>query len=177
MNMKSSAGSEPEDNHLPEWYRRSTLILGCGNILFGDDGFGPATVTALQQGFSLPDYVYVMDVGTSARQILFPAVIGETRVKRLIIVDAVDFREQGRVPGEIFEVPIEEIPLVKIDDFSMHQVPSSNMLRELRDRRKIKVIVLACQVKNIPDRVAKGLSEPVRDAIPKMCELVARHWR
>ncbi len=26
----------------PEWYDKSVLILGCGNVLFGDDGFGPA---------------------------------------------------------------------------------------------------------------------------------------
>ncbi len=177
MNMNSHTGADIEANHLPEWYRRSTLILGCGNILFGDDGFGPAVATALLEDSSLPEDVYVMDVGTSARQILFPMLIGETCVKRLIIVDAVDFTEQGRVPGEIFEFSIEEIPLVKIDDFSMHQVPSSNLLRELRDRRKIKVIVLACQVESIPDKVAQGLSKPVRGAIPEMCELVVKHWR
>jgi len=166
-----------EYDGLPDWYRRSTLVLGCGNILFGDDGFGPAAVAALRENYPLPDDVYVMNVGTSAREILFPMVIGETGIEKLIIIDAVDFGDRGRVPGEVFEVPLEEIPVVKTDDFSMHQVPSSNLLRELNDRRKVKVIVLACQVESIPDQVAPGLSKPVQDAVPRMCELVSTHWR
>jgi len=168
---------DTELDHLPEWYRKPVLILGCGNVLFGDDGFGPAVVEYIQSHSPPPGNVYAITVGTSARTILFPMAIGNDAVETLIIVDAVDFGERGRTPGEIFEIPLEDIPLVKTDDFSMHQVPSSNLLRELRDRRKINVIVLACQIESIPDRVAPGLSEPVRAAIPKMCELLSRYWR
>ncbi|MBI5001431.1 MAG: hydrogenase maturation protease [Euryarchaeota archaeon] len=164
-----------ENDCLPDWYTKSTLVLGCGNPLFGDDGFGPAVAAALQKR-ATPEDVHVMDVGISAREVLFPLVVGETLVRNLIIIDAVDFADRGRVPGEIFEVPIDDIPAVKSDDFSMHQVASSNLLRELRDRRNIKVIVLACQTGSIPDHVAPGLSGPVRDAVEKMCEFVLKRW-
>lgn len=35
-------------NYVPKCYKKSVLVLGCGNILFGDDGFGPAVVEHLQ---------------------------------------------------------------------------------------------------------------------------------
>ncbi len=164
------------DCGLPEWYTKPVLILGCGNILFGDDGFGPAVISALKENYDVPEKVYILDVGTGAREILFPMVIGETDVETIIIVDAVDFSDRGRAPGEIFEISIEDIPTVKTDDFSMHQVPSSNLLMELRNRRKVKVIVLACQIQDIPEMVSQGLSKPVQDAVPRMCELISQYW-
>lgn len=166
-----------EYEYLPDWYKKSTLILGCGNVLFGDDGFGPTVAASLQNNYVLPDDIHVMDVGTGARKILFNIALGETKVKQVIIVDAVDFEHHGRVPGEIFEIPIEDLPRVKIDDFSMHQMPSSNLLRELRDYCKIKVTILVCQVKRIPEQVAPGLSKPVQKAIPKMCNHIMKILR
>jgi coenzyme F420 hydrogenase subunit delta len=164
------------DETLPEWYLRSTLVLGCGNVLFGDDGFGPAVMASLHEGYDIPEDVYVQDVGIGAREILFPMLLSETPVQKLIIVDAVDFADRGREPGEVFEIPLEEIPVFKLDDFSMHQVPSSNLLVELRDGRNVKIIVLACQISHIPEEVEQGLSEPVRGAIPAMCRLISQHW-
>ena len=78
---------------------KSILIFGCGNILFGDDGFGPAVVRELQESYVLPEDVLALDVGTSVREILFDILLSERRPERLIIVDAVD---RGREPGALF---------------------------------------------------------------------------
>lgn len=164
------------DEKRPEWYNKTTLVLGCGNVLMGDDGFGPAVIAELESNYEIPKDVYVLNVGTSAREILFPMVIDETPVDKIIIIDAVDFAGRGYGPGEIFEISIDDIPMVKVDDFSMHQVPSSNLLKELRERRKVKVIVLTCQIKDIPEMVSEGLSKPVQDAVPRMCELISKYW-
>ncbi|MEJ2226508.1 MAG: hydrogenase maturation protease [Syntrophobacterales bacterium] len=50
---------------------KSVLIFGCGNILFGDDGFGPAVVQQLQEQHRLPEDILAQDVGTGIREILF----------------------------------------------------------------------------------------------------------
>ena len=157
------------DENLPEYCRKPVLVLGCGNILFGDDGFGPAVIEHLKRNYKVPDNACVLDVGTGARQILFTLVLSEKKPESIIIVDAVDF---GRKPGEIFEIPLEEIPAIKTDDFSIHQVPSSNLLRELRDFCNVKVTILVCQVGHIPESVQPGLSEPVKKAIPGLCIMV-----
>lgn len=64
---------------MTEYWNSEILVLGCGNILFGDDGFGPEVVEHLQKNYEIPPEVYVMNVGTSVREILFPIVISDKR--------------------------------------------------------------------------------------------------
>lgn len=156
--------------HLPEYCRASTLILGCGNHLFGDDGFGPAVVAALEHDASgLPSSVCALDVGTGVRTILFTLVLSESRPATLIIVDATD---AGRTPGELFDLSIDQIPINKISDFSMHQLPTSNLLSELHSLCNVKVRILSCQVEKIPDAVSPGLSPAVAAAVPRACAML-----
>lgn len=160
------------DECLPEWYLYPTLVLGCGNYLLGDDGFGPAVIRELLKIEIEPEMAYIMDVGTGAREIIFPLLIGPTQVERLVIIDAVDLSKKGRRPGEIFDIHIEDIPSLKVDDYSMHQIPTSNMLKDLRDTCNIEIIIVVCQVESIPDMVSPGLSKPVQEAIPDMVQTV-----
>jgi len=149
------------------------LILGCGNTLFGDDGFGPEVVNYLIHNYEVPNHVCIMDVGTGVRKILFTLILSETRPEEIVIVDAVDL---GGEPGHILEIPIEAIPKQKMDDFSMHQAPTSNLLQELRERWSVKVTVLACDVGAVPPLVQPGLSEAARKAIPRMCSRIVEKY-
>ena len=121
-------------------FDKSTLIFGCGNIFFGDDGFGPAVVNHLRDNYILPENVLAMDMGTSIRNTLFDLSLSEKKPQKIIIVDAVE--QQGRKPGEVFEIPVEGIPEKKTADFSLHQFPTVNILQELKDRTSIDVVVL-----------------------------------
>ncbi len=154
---------------IPEFCLAETLILGCGNIFFGDDGFGCAVAEELERR-TLPDSVCAIDAGTSVRKILFTLCLSPVRPRRVVIVDAID---AGRTPGEIFEIDPDEIPHVKLDDFSMHQLPTSNLLRELKQLCGVDVRILACQAGPLPESVAPGLSEPVRDAVGRAAAWLA----
>jgi len=156
-----------------DWYNKSILILGCGNVLFGDDGFGPAVAQRLQRKFTVPADVCVLDTGTSVREILFDTILADKKPSKIIIIDAMDC---GRKPGELFYPDIDSFPKAKLDDFSLHQVPTSNLLRELRDLCGIEVIVVACQVACTCDSVSPGLSEPVREAAEHAVEMLAREY-
>ena len=112
-------------------------------------------------------------MGTGIRKILFTLSLSEARPEIIVIIDAVD---KGKKPGEVFEISLEEIPEVKIDDFSMHQVPSSNLLKELQDFCSVKVSVLACQIKFIPETMQEGLSEPVQKAVPIMARQIVEEF-
>ena len=145
-----------------DWHDKSLLILGCGNILIGDDGFGPAVVQYLRENYTIPADVCVFDAGTSVREILFDTILSEKKPAKIIVVDAVDC---GREPGELFWLDIDGLPKAKLDDFSMHQIPTSNLLRELRDLCGIEVVVMACQVAASTDHVNPGLSTPMKKAV------------
>jgi len=155
----------------PDWHDKSILILGCGNILLGDDGFGPAAAQRLEADFTIPADVCVFDAGTSVREILFDTILSDKKPSKVVIVDAMDC---GRKPGEIFSLDLDSYPEVKLDDFSMHQIPTSNLLRELRDLCGIEVIVIACQVAGACESVIPGLSNPVEAAVEHAVEMLAR---
>lgn len=162
-----------EENITPEYCRKPVLIIGCGNILFGDDGFGCALTEHLQEHFEVPESVCLADAGTGVRKLLFTLCLSPVRPRRILILDAIDV---GREPGEWFEIDPAEIPIVKVDDFSMHQLPTSNLLRELGEQTGVEVRVLACQTGPLPDQVCPGLSEPVQRALPQAAEWVAREF-
>lgn len=160
----------PEDAR-PSYCRARVLILGCGNVLFGDDGFGPAVVEWLDRhwGGRPPEGVAIVDAGTGVRGLLFDLALGPERPETLIVVDAVDV---GRTAGEVFDLAVEDLPPRKTDDFSLHQVPTSNLLKELADLGGVTVRILACQVAHVPEAVAPGLSEPVEAAVPRAGRLI-----
>jgi len=152
----------------PEYVKKRVLILGCGNMLFGDDGFGPEVVEYIEKKCKIPDDVYVMDVGTGASKVLFTLTLSETRPEKIIILDAVDVKRKA---GEILEIQIEELPESKISDFSLHLFPVTNPLKELRDACGVNITILACQVKRVPELVKLGLSDSVKKSIPKAAKI------
>ncbi len=151
-------------------FEKSVLIFGCGNILWGDDGFGPAVIEHLNQHYSLPDDVLARDVGTSIRDTLFDLILSERKPKLLIIVDAVDHPD--RRPGEVFEIPVEGIPENKVSDFSLHQFPTVNMLQEIKEKSGMQVKIIVARTESIPEEVQPGLSESIRRAVPIACEQI-----
>ena len=160
-----------DNDYLPDYFTKPILVFGCGNVLFGDDGFGPAVIEYFLQHYEKREDVCILNVSISVREILFNIIIGVNRPKKIIIVDAVD---KGRKPGEIFEISVDEIPENKIDDFSMHQIPTSNMLKELKELCHIDVKIFVAQTEFIPEEVDQGVSQTLRDAVPKMCEMIDR---
>ncbi len=72
--------------------QHSTIILGLGNALRGDDGVGPAVIEWLDRQ-ALPPGVETIDGGTSGLDIV-SSLMGR---ERAIIVDAAD---SDRAPGQ-----------------------------------------------------------------------------
>lgn len=156
---------------VPEYVKKRVLILGVGNVLFGDDGFGPAAAEYMLGNCKIPDDVYVMDVGISAGDILFNIALSQVKPKKIILLDAVDLK---RKPGEVFELSIEDLPKSKMSDFCMHFFPSPNILKELKDNMDVNVIILACQAERMPDAVSPGLSDAVAQALPRASEMALK---
>jgi coenzyme F420 hydrogenase subunit delta len=149
-------------------YEAPVLIFGCGNTLMGDDGFGPAVIERLQTRHTLPASVWVEDVGTSIRDILFDLLLAPQKPKMILIIDAA--RQDGRPPGELFELPVDQIASEKVNDFSVHHFPSLNLLKELSETADVEVRVLTVQVKCLPEEIQAGLSPEVEAAIPLACD-------
>ncbi len=101
------------------------LILGVGNILFGDEGIGVHLCNYLKVNytFSGPHELDFIDGGTLA-QSLIPLIIDYDRV---LILDTVDV--QGALVGEVYQFPFEKVPNIVTWAGSAHEV---EMLQTLR---------------------------------------------
>jgi coenzyme F420 hydrogenase subunit delta len=147
-----------------ELFNKPILVFGCGNIMLGDDGFGPAVIDYLEENHVLPDTVFAMDAGTSIRDLLFDLILSPARPKKIMILDAVS--RPGRKPGDLFEIDVRDFPENKVNDYSLHQFPSVNLLQELKGMCGVPVKILAAQVHSIPEEIRPGLSPEVLAAVP-----------
>ena len=81
------------------------LIVGCGNLLRGDDAVGPVLVRRLLE-LGLPPGVGVADAGTSGMDVAF-------RMRGVEMVILVDAARTGAEAGTIYSVPgsiVEQLP-------------------------------------------------------------------
>jgi coenzyme F420 hydrogenase subunit delta len=166
--MARPADAESRDE-LPEYCTAGVLVLGCGNPLMGDDGFGPAVAERLLAGPARAG-ICVINAGTGSRGIIFNMVTGTQRPKAIMIVDAL---RAGKRPGELFWVDIEDLSLEKAEDFSLHMTPASNMLLELK-KMGVEIRVLACEPKDLPEVMTEGLSDEVAAAVGPAARMVLR---
>jgi len=159
---------------LPDYCRKAVLVLGCGNILFGDDGFGPAVIQHLRSREPVPDNACLIDCHTSVRTILFDVILSDVKPRTIIVVDAM---QCGGEPGAVIRIRPGDIPEVKLCDFSMHQIPTSNLLRELAEYCGVDVQIIVCNPVHIPDEVAPGLSEKVKAAVADAAQMILTECR
>ena len=101
---------------------KRTLVLGIGNLLWGDEGLGVRAVWAFQEQFDIPEGVTVMDGGTQGLSLT--PFIQET--DRLLIFDAVDFQKE---PGSLVVRRNEEVPAyLHSGKMSLHQTGFQEVL-------------------------------------------------
>lgn len=147
------------------------MIFGCGNLIMGDDGFGPSVVAMLGEAYQLPESAAAIDAMTGIREYLFDYLLTEVgRPEHIIILDAVDFPD--RTAGDVFLIDSRSIPAKKIHDFSLHQFPTVNLLHELEEHTGINVTIIAAQIEYIPAEIEPGLSEPMTTAVSEACEMI-----
>lgn len=157
------------DELIPEFCRSRVLVLGCGNILFGDDGFGPAVIKHFQSHYTVPDDVSVLDVGTGARALLCTIALSPVKPQKIVVVDTID---RGGEPGEVSIVPIEELAPTIVDRPCLHQTPTSSLLKDVHDYSRVSIELITVQPDSIPAVVCPGLSRKVETAIPKACQYI-----
>ncbi|SMF97740.1 hydrogenase maturation protease [Methylomagnum ishizawai] len=99
-----------------------TLVLGIGNLLWADEGFGVRCVEEFARGYRLPPGVTAMDGGTQGLYLL-PYV---QSARRLVVFDAVDF---GLPPATLHWVEDDAVPrFMGAKKMSLHQTGFQEVL-------------------------------------------------
>ncbi|RTL30998.1 MAG: HyaD/HybD family hydrogenase maturation endopeptidase [Rhodocyclaceae bacterium] len=146
------------------------LVLGIGNLLWADEGFGVRCVEALAERYALPDNVTAMDGGTQGLYLL-PYV---EEAQRLLVFDAVDY---GDAPGTLRIVTGSEVPrFMGAKKMSLHQTGFQEVLAsaELLGRLPEELVLIGCQPVELED-----FGGSLRDAVKAQIEpalAVAGEW-
>jgi hydrogenase maturation protease len=98
------------------------LIIGIGNLLWADEGFGVRAIEAMHRLYEWPENVRLMDGGTQGLYLV--QHVREADV--LIVFDAVDY---GLQPGTIKLVEGDEVPkFLGAKKISLHQTGFQEVL-------------------------------------------------
>jgi hydrogenase maturation protease len=137
-----------------------TLVLGIGNILWGDEGFGVRVVEAFHRRFEAPGNVTILDGGTQGLYLV--SFVEEA--DNLLVFDAIDY---GLAPGTLKVVRDDEVPkFTGSKKMSLHQTGFQEVLSaaDLLGRYPARLALIGCQPLDL-EAWGGPLTGPVRDAI------------
>ena len=123
------------------------LVLGVGNLLWADEGFGVRCVEALGARWRLDGDVSLVDGGTQGLALL--GVIGES--SHVLLFDALDF---GHPPGTLLVYRDDEVPAAMgRDKMSLHQAGMNDVLAcvELLGRSPRRLTLIGVQPVQLDD--------------------------
>jgi hydrogenase maturation protease len=146
-------------------------VLGLGNVLMGDDGFGPAVVREFAATHVVGDGVEIVDVGTPGLD-LMPWLYDADRV---VIVDTVKSDAPSgtlRVYGK--REILEHAPSVRVGPHDPG-VKEALLTLEFAGHGPRDVVLVGV----VPGYVGMtlDLTDPVRDALPAAVDVVANALR
>lgn len=100
----------------------AVLILGIGNLLWADEGFGVRALEHLHAHYAFPPNVQLLDGGTQGIYLVQHVEAADI----LVVFDAVDY---GLPPGTLKEVRDEEVPhFMGVKKMSLHQTGFQEVL-------------------------------------------------
>lgn len=136
---------------------RSTrlLVAGVGNVLRGDDGFGPAVTELLGH---LPPEADVIETGIGGIALLQELMAG---CDGLILIDALD---RGAPPGTVFVMEPDVAEGVHVPDVHLANPDRVLMMAKTMGVLPDRVVIVGCQIAEV-DQLGEGLSPEVQRAL------------
>jgi len=115
----------------------TVLVVGIGNTLRGDDGFGPSMIERLEGKVS----ARLLDVGEVPESYLGRVL--KQKARTILVLDAADM---GEAAGTVAILEAEDLAECNV---STHQMPLELFFRYLRENSHADVFALGVQPKQI----------------------------
>jgi len=140
------------------------LVLGIGNVLWADEGFGVRAVEALHQRYAMPAGVSLVDGGTQGLYLLEYVCSAE----RVLVLDAIDYELPS---GTLRVFRDEEVPVWSDQVMSLHQATFQELLSlaRLRGRFPQRITLIGVQP-DVLDDLGGSLSPLVRARLDEAVE-------
>lgn len=141
------------------------MILGVGNLLFSDEGFGVRVVEALARRYAFPENVSLVDGG-----VLGVSLLGVmSAADQLIVVDVI--RNQG-VPGDLYRLAGDAIPERIRAKNSLHQIDFLEALTLCQAMEKVPhTVILGVEPQDI-NTLSTELTPTTRNRMEDVIQMV-----
>jgi hydrogenase maturation protease len=148
--------------------RREALVLGIGNVLWADEGFGVRAVEALHAAYAFAPGVALLDGGTLGLNLYEPVATA----RRVLVFDAIDF---GLPPGTLRVLRDTEVPAWGGTRLSPHQNGFNDVLAlaQLNGRAPERIVAIGVQPVVLSD-FGGSLCDAVRARLPEAVALAER---
>ena len=141
------------------------MVLGLGNILFTDEGFGIHVIEKLQKIYNFPDNVSIVDGGVLGLNLL--GIISQA--DHLIVVDAI--RNNGKA-GSLYRLEGDAIPERVRAKNSLHQIDFIEALTMCQALDKVpETVILGIEPEDI-ETVSIDLTATTNEKIDQMIDMV-----
>lgn len=148
----------------------SVLILGIGNVLWADEGFGVRCVERMAESWTLDGDVTLLDGGTQGLYLLPFLEAADI----LVVFDAVDY---GLTPGALKVVENDEVPaFLGAKKMSLHQTGFQDVIATARlmGYCPATLLLIGCQPEELED-YGGGLRAVVAAQIDPAIDIALRH--
>jgi coenzyme F420 hydrogenase subunit delta len=182
-------------------YDSEIIVVGCGNVLFKDDGYGPIVINILQKCFDDKSDYYDPAITSYVDDEFDKEVLGqiEKTVEDITLPDGVQFVDGGTAaPTNFFplysDYDWKKLIVVDVVEFNAepgtvetfdpeimqqgkydnpHGMTVEEPLKEIA--QKCEVVIVGCKPAEIPTPdIDMGLTEPVIKAIPKTIDIILK---
>ena len=182
-------------------YDSDVIVIGCGNVLFKDDGYGPIVINILQKLFNDQNDYYDPAITDFVDNDFDKEILKqiEEKVDGITLPDGIQFVDGGTAaPTNFFplyeEYDWKKLIVVDVVEFNdepgtveifdpsvmqqgkydnPHGMTVEDPLREIS--QKCEVVIVGCKPAEIPTPdIDMGLTEPVERAIPKTIDLILK---
>ena len=137
----------------------TVLVLGIGNLLWADEGFGVRAVEVLHQRWCVPPQVSLVDGGTQGMYLLDHVCAAE----HVLVFDAIDYQLP---PGTLRVFRDDAVPVWADQKMSLHQATFQELLSlaRLRGRFPSRITLVGVQP-DVLDDLGGSLSPLVRSRL------------
>jgi hydrogenase maturation protease len=146
--MTTMTSRTPNDTcNTPRDSRDTIVVLGIGNVLWADEGFGVRCVESLQQRWNFAPSVRLVDGGTQGLYLIQHV----QAARRLLIFDAIDY---GLAPGTLKLIENDEVPrFMGAKKMSLHQTGFQEVLclAQFTGHYPDEVLLIGCQPEQLED--------------------------
>ncbi|MBR2558462.1 MAG: coenzyme F420-reducing hydrogenase, FrhD protein [Methanobrevibacter sp.] len=182
-------------------YDSEIIVVGCGNVLFKDDGYGPIVINILQKYFNDTSDYYDPAITSYVEDEFDKEVLSqiEKTIEDITLPDSIQFVDGGTAaptnffplysdydwkklividvvefnaePGTVETFDPETMQKGKYDN--PHGMTVEEPLQEIA--QKCEVVIVGCKPAEIPTPdIDMGLTEPVIKAIPKTIDIILK---